>query len=120
MMAISSQISISGNNFCVFEKQWNVTAFGDSAETAGAMFEIKTPEWAIISIMILQAHKKKEHMVLFVCPILLNWGDLAAILYVDNTDVSHISLWDDETTAVAHESFNKDFLDGGTYSSQCF
>ena len=100
------------------------TAFGDSAEAAGATFEIKTQGlcqgngaapagWAVISITILQAHKKKGHVASFVCPISLIRGELAAILYVDDTDVIHVNLQEEETSETAHERLQQSVLSWG-------
>ena len=44
--------------------------------------------WAVISITILNAHKRKGHGAKFLCPISMVWSDLAAVLY--DTDVIHL------------------------------
>ncbi len=41
--------------------------------------------WAVISICILRAHRKKGHGAKFLCPITKLQQHLSAILYVDNT-----------------------------------
>ena len=48
--------------------------------------------WADILIVILGAHKRKGHGARFVCPISRTEGELATILFVDNTDVIHIDM----------------------------
>jgi exonuclease III len=79
------------------------TAFGDSADFAGSMLEVKTQGlcqgngaapagWAVVSIAILNAHKRKGHGAQFLCPISLVRSDLAAVLYVDDTDVIHLNM----------------------------
>ncbi len=54
--------------------------------------------------MILNAHGKKGHGAKFVCPITKLSSHLSAILYVDNTDLLHINLEEDESVAKVHES----------------
>lgn len=96
----------------------------DSVEAAGATLEIKmqglcqgngtTPAgWAVISITILQVHKKKGHMASFLCPISLICGELSAILYLDDTDVIHVNLQEDETPVVAHDKLQQSVLSWG-------
>ena len=53
--------------------------------------------WAVISITILGAHKKKGHGGHFVCPISRRTGHLAAILFVDDNDLIHIDMGKDQT-----------------------
>ena len=83
------------------------TAFGDSLEFAGATAEVKTQGlcqgngaapagWAVISITILNAHKRKGHGAKFLCPISLVRTNLAAVLYVDDTDVIHLDMTKEE------------------------
>ena len=83
------------------------TAFGDSSEFAGALAEVKTQGlcqgngaapagWAVVSITILNAHKRKGHGAKFLCPISLVRSNLAAVLYVDDTDVIHFDMTKDE------------------------
>ena len=57
---------------------------------------------AVISITILNAHKKKGHRGKFVCPISLRTGHLAAILFVDNNDLIHIDIDQDQTAEEDH------------------
>ncbi len=59
--------------------------------------------WAVISIVILNAHGKKGHGAKFVCPITKLFSYLSAILYVDDTDLLHINLEKDELVAQVHE-----------------
>ena len=91
------------------------TAYGDSGDFAGSSLSIKfqglcqgngaaPAGWAVISITILHAHKVKGHGGHFVCPISNLSGHLAAILFVDDTDILHINLNKDETVHEAHEA----------------
>ena len=67
------------------------------------MLLIRAAGWAVISITILNAHKKKGHGGKFVCPISQRTGHLAAILFVDDNDLIHIDMDQDQTAAEAHE-----------------
>jgi len=91
------------------------TGFGDLTDFAGGSICIKTQEltqgnsaspagWAVISIIMLNAHGKKGHGAKFVCPITKLTSHLSAILYVDDTDLLHINLEQDESVATVHES----------------
>ena len=60
--------------------------------------------WPVISITILMAYKEKGHGAHFVCPISDLTGNLAAILFVDDTDIVHMDLRSDESVAEAHAS----------------
>ena len=46
--------------------------------------------WCVISITILRFHKRKGYGAKFLAPISLVKSDLAAILYVDDTDLLHL------------------------------
>ena len=59
--------------------------------------------WGVISITIINAHKKKGHGDKFVCPISQRTGHLAAILLVDDNNLIHIDMDQDQTAAEAHE-----------------
>lgn len=79
------------------------TAYGDSDKCAQSTVEVRTQGlcqgncaapagWAVISIAILGSHKKKGHGAHFLCPISELKTDLAAILYVDDTDIIHLDM----------------------------
>jgi hypothetical protein len=89
--------------------------FGDSKSFAGSGISIKTQGlsqgngaspagWAFISICILGAHGKKGHSAKFVCPITKLVHHLSAILYVDDTDILHINLTQDEGINEVHNA----------------
>ena len=59
--------------------------------------------WAVISITMLNAHKKKGHGGKFVCPISQRTGHLAAILFVDDNDLIYIDMDQYQTVVEAHE-----------------
>ncbi len=76
------------------------TAFGDSKDFAGSRVDIKTQGlcqgnsaapsgWTVVSIVILNAHRRRGHGAKFLCPILLVCSNLVAVLFVDDTDVIH-------------------------------
>lgn len=78
-------------------------AFGDSADFAGAMVEVKMQGlfqgngtapvgWIVVRIAILNAHKQKGHRAKFLCPISLVQSNCAVVLYVDDTDVIHLNM----------------------------
>ncbi len=100
------------------------TAFGDSKTAAGMQIQIKTQElcqgngaapagWAVVSIVILCAHSKQGHGARFRCPISGTSSKLAAILYVDNTDVIHLQLDEDELVEETHEELQASVLSWG-------
>jgi hypothetical protein len=60
--------------------------------------------WAVISICILGAHGKKGHGTKFYCPISKLKQHLLAILYVDDTDILHIDLTEDESVDEVHSA----------------
>lgn len=80
------------------------TAYGDSTNCAKSTVEVKyqglcqgsgaaPAGWAAISVTILMAHKANGHGATFACPITPDKAmDLAAILFVDDTDIIHINM----------------------------
>ncbi len=79
------------------------TVFSNSTDFLGRSIDVKfqglcqgngaaPAGWAVISIAILRAHKKKGHGAHFFCPISNLTGHLAAILFFDNTDIVHVDL----------------------------
>jgi hypothetical protein len=100
------------------------TAFGDSKTAAGMQIKIKTQGlcqgngavpagWAVVSIVILRAHSKQGHGAMFRYPISGTSSKLAAILYVDNTDVIHLRLDEDELVEETHEQLQASVLSWG-------
>jgi hypothetical protein len=83
------------------------TAYGDSTNFANSKIEVKyqglcqgngaaPAGWAVISITVVRAHKKKGHGATFVCPISKLKFVLAAVLFVDDCDLIHIDMVNDE------------------------
>ncbi len=70
------------------------TGFGDSTNFASLTPSIKTQGlcqgngassagWAVVSIFIISAHKKKGHGAHFMCPITKLKSHIAGIIYID-------------------------------------
>jgi hypothetical protein len=113
------------------------TAFGDSRNFRGSKIEIKyqglcqgngaaPAGWTVISITILNAHKRKGHGATFVCPISNINVTLAAILFVDDCDLIHIDMNCDGDAFTTFEKIQEAVLNwgnlliglGGSYNSQ--
>jgi hypothetical protein len=76
--------------------------FGDLTDFASSKLEIKTQQlcqgnrafpagWAVISIFIINTHKKKG-MAHFICPITKLTSYIAGVIYVDDTDLIHFRM----------------------------
>ena len=89
------------------------TAYGDSKGYVGSTIEVKfqglcqgngeaPAGWAVISIKIINAHNRKGHGGHFICPIPRREGHLAAILFLDDTDLIHIDMNQDEVVYESH------------------
>ena len=104
----------------------------DLVDDAGASAEIKTQglcqgngaasaRWAGISITILHMHKWKGHGARFVCLMSLMKGQVATILYVDDTDEIHINLEEEESVFEAHNNLQESVLSwGNLLPEKCF
>ena len=91
------------------------TAYGDSKDFANSRIEVKyqglcqgngaaPAGWAVISITVVRAHKRKGHGATFLCPVTGVKFLLAAVLFVDDCDLIHIDMVNEES---ALESFDK-------------
>jgi len=105
------------------------TGFGDSTSFAGGGISIKTQGlcqgngaapagWAVISICIIRAHRKKDHGAKFLCPITQLQHHLSAILYVDDTDLLHINMTKNESVDEVHQAIQEASIAGVTSSLQ--
>jgi hypothetical protein len=94
------------------------TGFGNSTLFSGSGISIKTQGlcqgngaapagWAVISICIIGAHRKKGHGAKFLCPITQLQHHLSAILYVDDTDLLHINMTKDESVDEVHQAIQE-------------
>jgi hypothetical protein len=83
--------------------------FSDSMDFASSKFEIKTQGlcqgngasptgWAVVSICIINAHKKKGHGAHLVCSITKLKSHIAGVIYVDDTDLIHFCMDKQEDT----------------------
>ena len=52
--------------------------------------------WGVVSICILSTHKKKGHGAHFTCPITKLKSHIPGIIYVDNTDLVHFRMDEDQ------------------------
>eukprot|EP00956_Cyclotella_meneghiniana_P029293 scaffold70426_cov59-Cyclotella_meneghiniana.AAC.4 len=97
------------------------TAFGDSDKSVGAKVHLKTQGlmqgngaapagWAVVSITIIQAHKEEGHGATFLCPITKYRHDAAGILYVDDTDLIHLNLEEEESVTEAHRALQRSVM----------
>ncbi len=100
------------------------TAYSDSMHCAGSTIELKfqglcqgngaVPDgWAVISIMILDVHKRKGHGGHFVCPISNLTVHLAAILFVDDTNILHVNLCGNKKVHEAHLALQQSIYNWG-------
>jgi hypothetical protein len=76
------------------------TGFGHSTDFASSKFENKTQGlcqgngayaagWTVISICIINAHKKRGHGAHFICPITQLRSHIVGVIYNDDTDLIH-------------------------------
>ena len=95
-------------------KYYLITAYRDSKNYRGNKISVKfqglcqgngaaPAGWAVISITILNAHKKKGHGGKIVCLISQRTGHLEAILFVDDNDLIRIDTDQDEKSVEANE-----------------
>ena len=100
------------------------TAYGDSKEYVGSTIEEKfqglcqgngadPAGWAVISITIINDHKRKGHGGHFICPIYRRKGHLAAILFVDDTDFIHIDMNQDQLVYKSHSKMQESIVNWG-------
>jgi hypothetical protein len=77
--------------------------YRDSKNCANSRIELKTQGlcqgngaagvgWAVVNITIITAHKKKGHGAHFICPITKLTSHIAKVLFVDNTDLMHFRM----------------------------
>jgi hypothetical protein len=81
------------------------TGFSDSMDFASSKFEIKTQGLcqgngasAVVSICIINAHKKKGHGTHFVCPIRKLKSHITGVIYIDDTNLIHFCMDKQEDT----------------------
>ena len=69
--------------------------------------------WAMISITIINAQKRKGHKGHIICPISRREGHLAAILFVDDTDLIHIDMNQYQSVYKAHTTMQESIVTWG-------
>ena len=69
--------------------------------------------WDVISITIINVHKRKGHVGHFIFPISRREGHLDAILFVDDTDLIHIDMNQDQSVHEAHAAMQESILNWG-------
>ena len=67
----------------------------------------------MISIIIINDHKRKGHGGHFICPISRREGHLAAILFVDDTDLIHIDMNQYQSVHEAHAAMQESIVNWG-------
>ncbi len=88
-------------------------AFVDSKTITGGGVEYKTQgmcqgngaspaAWDVISITILNAHKRCHSGATFICLISAVWIGITGILFVDNTDLMHLDMSTQSTPMTVH------------------
>ncbi len=58
--------------------------------------------WAVTTIPMIAAHRKKGHGAHFIAPISKISTQLIGGLFVDDTDLMHVDMWEEEGIASAH------------------
>ena len=71
--------------------------------------------WAVVSITIVRAHKRKGHGAKFMCPISNLKFHLAGIIFVDDTDLIHINMGQNEDADLALIHLQDSILTGANY-----
>ena len=100
------------------------TAYGDSKTFVGSKITIKIQGlcqgsgpapagWAVICITIICANKRKGHGGHFLCPVSNLTGHLAALFFVDDTDLIHINLKAEEIRTVAYQAIKNSISNWG-------
>ena len=69
--------------------------------------------WAVISITIINSHKRKGHGGHFIFPISRREGHMAAILFADDTDLIHIDMNQDQSVYEAHAAMQESIVNRG-------
>ncbi len=91
------------------EMKFFLRTFGDARDFASSMVGIKlqglcqgngaaSAGWAVVSICIMNAHKKKGHGThFFLCPITKLKNHIEGVIYVDDTALIHFCMdkWQD-------------------------
>ena len=71
----------------------------------------------MVSIVILRTHQQQGHGATFRCPISNSRSHLSAILYVDDSDVIHVNMEDEETVTETHQRLQDSVLSWGKFAN---
>jgi hypothetical protein len=58
--------------------------------------------WAVTTIPMIRAHRKKGHGAFFITPITKKYTQLVGGLFVDDTDLMHMDMREEEGIESAH------------------
>ena len=97
------------------------TAYGDYKEYVGSTIEVEyqglcqgneaaPAGWAVISIKIINAHKRKGQGGHFICTISRRDGHLADILFSDDTYLIHINMNQDQSVYEANAAMQESIV----------
>jgi hypothetical protein len=100
------------------------TGFGDSKTYKSSNYGTKTQGlcqgngaapagWTVTSIIMINAHKRKDHGVHLVCTLSNGTLHIIGFLFVDDTDLKHLNMNKVETAAEAHEELQKSISNWG-------
>jgi hypothetical protein len=100
------------------------TGFGDSKEFARLMGGIKTQGicqgngvapagWTTTNITMIKAHNQKDHRAILINPISKGGLHVAGTIFVDDIDIEHFDMRQNETAAEAHERFQESITNWG-------
>jgi hypothetical protein len=95
--------------------------YGESTAFAGATGEIKTQGlyqrngaapagWLITNIMMIRAHKQKDHRVHLVNPTTKDKLHAVGMIYMDDTNIEHFDMRQVKTVAEAHSNFQESIV----------
>jgi hypothetical protein len=100
------------------------TGFGDSKAYAGATGGVKTQGlcqgngvapagWTVMSIAMIQAHKRKGNGIHLTCPITKKEMHLVGMLFVNDTDLEHVNVTKNKMAMEAHGEMQSSILNWG-------
>jgi hypothetical protein len=100
------------------------TGFSDSKEFARSAGGIKTQGpcqgngaapagWTTTNITMIKAHKQNNHRVHLIIPISKGSLRVVGTIFVDNTDLEHINMRQNESVEEAHEKFQESITNWG-------
>ena len=67
----------------------------------------------VVSIVIVRFHKKKGFGAHFQCPISALRAHISSVLFVDDTDLLHLNMIEEETVEIVHEKSQEAIFNWG-------